>query len=463
MKCIINCSGAASGWVRSLMPGLPPYLIPLGNKPFLEFLLDFCVLSGIDKVRIVSDDPEWDWQSPLGNGERWNIELSYVPLACDLSATKLREYHNGFVDGDDLLVFHGLAFMRYDKRDFKMPKFDPAGWVGEHTPDGDGWSIIGRNAAPETEFENRYAKDGSGQPMVEPLDSVRKFYELNMALAYCDGVRYTMPGYSSEPNVYIGRNVVIARATVVTPPVILGDSTQLGRAAGIGPGAVIGNNSLVDDRATVIDSVVVGNSYIGHNLELRGKIVYRNTIIDPLVSEKFEIDDDSLLCEMVKPCQLRCSYKQRLMGAIFFALQLIPYLLLRPFAKLRSEKVECFVYQHMEKKRVLHLYKRPGRNFAARYFLKLNLDKFHLLPLVISGHLRLVGNYILPVTPENSKFMSSFTEYSPGLFSLSELLEHEYDPVQREIDELYYAYNASFRFNLEILQQSLLRNLMKRT
>ncbi len=463
MKCIINCSGASTQWVRSLLPGLPPYLIPLGNKPYLEFLLDLCVLAGIEHVRTVSDDPEWDWQTPLGNGERWNLEISYVPLAGDLPAAELREYHRGFAGDDDLLVLHGLFFMHYDKRDFKMPQFDPAKWVGEHTPAGDGWSVVGRNAPAEAEFENRYELHGSAPARVEPLDTVRRFYDFNMALAYSDGARYNMPGYSSEPNVYIGRNVVIARSCAVTPPVILGDSTQLGRASGIGPGAVIGNNSLIDDRATVVDSVVVGNSYIGHNLELRGKIVYRNTIIDPLISERFEIDDDSLLCEMVKPSRLRCSYKQRFMAAVFFLIQLIPYLLLRPFARVRTETLECFVYQHMEKKRTLKLYRRPGRNFAGRYFLKLNLDKFHLLPLVMAGHLRLVGNYILPVTPENSQFMSTFSEYSPGLFSLSELLEHEADPVQREIDELYYAYNASFRFNMEILRQSLLRNLFKRT
>ncbi|MDD4816392.1 MAG: sugar transferase [Victivallaceae bacterium] len=461
MKCIINCTQSSTAWITEAFPGLSPYMLSIGNKPYLEYLLDFCTLAGIADVLVASADPGAEWRYALDGAERWSLKISYCKNADDLRGRPLVDAFADFVDGDDTLLFQGIFMPVYDKRDFKMPEYSADGIVAELTPAGDGYMIIGRRAPVGAQTENRFGR--MAPPAVERMDSILSFYEINMKLVYGDGVRYNMPGYSSEPNVYIGRNVVIAAASEVTQPVMLGDSLRLERGTRIGPGAVIGNNSLVDTGTDVSDSVVIGNSYIGREMDICGKVIYRKSIFDPASGERLDINDSSMLTLMLQDGNAFISIKQRLIGLMVLLIQVIPFVLLRPFIKLQSENVECYMFQnHTPRCRRLKLYcpDKPAGNMAGCYFRKLSLDVFHLLPLVFCGELRLVGNYLLPVNERNGKILSHLKDYAPGLFSLTQLNEHEKDPDKLEMDEVYYAYHAGFWLNIRLLVRIMVQRLM---
>lgn len=63
----------------------------------------------------------------------------------------------------------------------------------------------------------------------------------------------------------------------------------------------------------------------------------------------------------------------------------IPFLLFRPFIRIHAEEVECYMNQQRKRKLKLHLYIQPPDSFPGRYFLKFSLDRYHLLPLVLTA------------------------------------------------------------------------------
>ncbi len=462
MKCIINCPDVSTAWVRDYFSGLEPYLLPIGNKPLLEYFIDFCVLGKIDEIRIVSDNLSDAMHQVLGDGTRWNLKISYSTVPADLSMTEMLKRNAAFIAKDDLLVISGMVFMNYNKHDFALPEYADTDWFGEIISKNAGWFIRGRNCVL-TEPRNEYNTVTSRKFRVEPLTSVRNYYDLNMTMIYALSNNYDLPGYTvGSQKVFVGRNVVIPRTAEVTEPVMLDDSIQLSRDTQVGPGAIIGANSLIDNSAMIVDTIVLGNSYVGCNLELRGKVVYQNLIIDPNTGIKLDIVDDFLLTPLVRANKLYCPLKQRFAALILLIFQTIPFILLRLLIKVESEPVDCYLNQRREKKIRLHLYVRPAESWAGRWFRKLSLDRYHLLPLVLRGELRLVGSLIMEANERNGKMLKQFPEYSPGIFSYSELLEHENDPLQREMDELYYMYHTCFSLNWQIFTYTLVRNLLKR-
>ncbi|MCI7643999.1 MAG: hypothetical protein MST10_06575 [Lentisphaeria bacterium] len=185
-------------------------------------------------------------------------------------------------------------------------------------------------------------------------------------------------------------------------------------------------------------------------------------MIDPELGIAIDIVDEFILTELVKKGVWRCPYKQRLFALFLLLVMSVPFLLLRPFIRITSTPVECFMNQQRRRKLRLKLYLTPADSFASRYFLKLGLDRYHLLKYVVRGRLRLVGSFILEATEENGVMLQQFPDYAPGIFSYSEYLGSEKDLFQREIDELYYMYHASFKLNLKIIFGIWCRNFMKR-
>ncbi len=462
MKCLINCPAAAVAWVERFFPGSPAYLIKIANKPYLEYLIDFCVFLGIREIRIITDAPDRRIQEYFGDGLRWNVAIHYATTQNGMDLLSIKQQNLGMVGTDSLLVLHGFFWLNYDKRNIQPLAIAPDRVMAEQLPDGFGMRLVGRL----NDSEAFWRADQTPEPLtgyIEPLSSIQEFYRRNLALVYGEAERYVMPSYNNTPQIYIGSNVAIPRSAELSAPLMLGSSIQLGDDVKIGPGAIIGDSSYIDSDAQIIDSIVMGNSYVGYNLELKGKIIYRNLVIEPDSESILDIVDEFLLTPL-EPSEKRkfCSLVQRGIALLLFLVLLLPFCLLRPFLKVHSTPTDCFFDRNRRKKIHLRLYVKPARSFAGRYFRKLSLDRFHLLPLVWRGELRLVGNRIYEASPENFQRLQQFPDYAPGIFSFCEMLDHEWDPIQSEIDELYYIYHASFRFNWMILRRTLLRNLLKR-
>ncbi len=459
MKAIISCPEKSTLWTRDYFPELDPYLLKFANKPYLEYQIDFCILNGITEIRIVSDNPTIELHEFLGDGKQYGVNFSFATGTPESSFREIIEKNSFFCSGDSLLLLSGYFYIDYNQN-----KFEPFA-VGDNevrrkvlSPE-DGYLVLGKNRVGA--FDGEFIEDD--RYVCGRIDSIRTFYDKNMQIAYAPENAYNLPGYGDRTSYIIGRNVVIPRQASIHTPVVFGNSIQLASGTNIGPGVIIGDNVLIDEGSSVTDSIIMGNSYVGCHSEIKNKIVYRNYVIDPETGISLDIIDEFLLTELVKQGYWSCPLKQRISAAVLMLLMTIPFCLLRPFLVIRSTSVECFMNQQRKAKLALSLYLLPERSFQGRLFRKLSLDRYHLLPLVLRGKLRLIGSRILKATPENMRLLNQFPDYAPGIFSYSEYLGSENDKFQMEIDELYYMHHASFALNTKIFCGIWFRNFMKAT
>jgi len=459
MKCIIHCPESNTVWAKNFFPGQDPYLLRFGNKPYLEFLIDFCILNDISDIRIVSDNPGKEIYDLLGDGKKYGVNLSFAAIMPDSSPRMVVEKNMAFCKKHSLLLVSGFFWLDYHKNKIEKIAVEPdQALVGTISP-GNRYFLIGEHRLHD--FESDSAECALINSF--PVDSIKDFYIRSMELVYKETANYNLPGYGDHTHFIVGRNVVIPKTAEVSLPVIFGNSVQLSSESAVGPGVIIGDNVLIDEKAQITNSIIMGNSYVGCYSEINRKIIYRNYVIDPFEGVALDIVDEFLLTELVKKGYWTCPLKQRLGALILLLFMLIPFIVIRPWLTVKATLVDCYMNQQRKARLALRLYLKPARSVAGRYFRKLSLDRFHLLPLVLRGKLRLIGSRIMVVNQENEAILDQFPDYAPGIFSYSEYLGSDKDKFQREIDELYYMYHASFRLNMRIFCGIWFRNFMKRT
>jgi len=459
MKALLLCPVRGSSWLRKFFPNHPVYLLPFANKPAIEFALDYCFLSGIREVRILSDEESSVLRGRYRSGEMQGLDISYGGLSPSSPLNVTLKQNMAFCRGNDVLIISGLFLPEYDKRNPRELSVGADEVKGHVYGDGiTAWYLLGRDRL------NDLPSDWSGFRDHSPVrgafvPGIRDYYLHNMRLAGSDVEKYNLPGFSEGKNSFVGRNVRIAGSARVRPPVILGNGIRFGRGVHAGPNIIVGDNCVIDNGTAIRDSVVLGNTYVGRHLEIKGKICCGNCIIDPESEVVLEIGNESIISGMEPDEYGKCPLHQRLIALLLLLLQTLPYALLRPFLEFHATLAECLMGHGWKRVMALHGYVLPRESLAGKLFRRLTLDKYHLLPFAARGKLRLVGNQLLEATEHNEQFIRELPGYAPGVFSYGEYLGHENEPGQMELDEQYYAYAMNCWFNIKILTGILRRNL----
>lgn len=459
MKALLLCPVRGNSWLKRFFPDHPVCLLPFANKPAIEFALDYCFLSGIREVRILSDEESSVLRGRYRAGEMQGMDISYGGMSPSNPLKTTLQQNMAFCRGNDVLVISGLFLPEYDKRNPCELSIGAGELKGRTSGDGvTAWYLIGRDRL------NDLPDDWSGFRDDSPVRGahvagIRDFYLHNMRLAGSEIEKYNLPGFSEGKNSFVGRNVRIAGSARVRPPVILGNDILFGRGVHAGPNIIVGDNCVIDNGTMIRDSVVLGNTYIGRHLEISGKICCGSHIIDPESEVVLEIRNESIVSGMETDEYAKSPLYQRLVALLLLLLQTLPYVLLRPFLEFHATLAECLMGRGEKCVMALHGYVMPRESLAGKLFRRLTLDKYHLLPYAAIGRLRLVGNRLLEATEHNEQFIRELPGYAPGVFSYGEYLGHEDEPGQLELDEQYYAYAMNCWFNIKILTGILRRNL----
>ena len=459
MKAILFCPVRGNSWLKQYFPNHPVYLLPFANKPAIEFALDFCFLSGIREVRIISDEESAALRAQYRHGEMLGLDVSYGGIIQARTPKRVIQQNKSFCKGSDVLLISGIFLPEYDKRtpqelSIGADEMKGCAYDGGSTA----WYLIGRDMLdrlPEDWNKFRDEAPISGAPVRGILD----YYRHNMRLAGSDIEKYNLPGFSEGKNSFVGRNVRIPGSARVKPPVILGNGIEFGRGVFAGPNIIVGDNCVIDDGTTIRNSIVLGNTYVGRNLEISGKICCEDRIIDPESGIRLDITNESTVSSLESDEYGKCPFFQRVLALLLILLQTLPYVLLRPFLEFHATFAECLTGCGKKRTMLLHGYALPLESAAGKLFRKLTLNKFHLLPYAAAGKMRLVGNCLLEATEHNEQFIRDLPGYAPGIFSYSEYLGHENEPYQMELDEQYYAHAMNCWFNFKILTGILRRNL----
>ncbi|MDD5596615.1 MAG: NDP-sugar synthase [Victivallaceae bacterium] len=458
MKCLIHCCRKGTHWVRQYFSDAEPYMLRIGNKPLLEFYIEFCALNGIKDIYIAEKGFSHEIREHFGDGAKWDVCVNYLPLNEDDKIQKIIRSNQTVFKKDNLLVFQGFFFLQY-KKSHLSETFLPEDRLWQNANEsGEGIFLL----KPPFSFRKKDFESFSGNYSLQAreIDSIKTYFDLNMDMVSGAAKNYIMPSYSNEAGVFIGQNVEIMYGCEITKPVILGDDIQLKRRSSIGPGVIIGNNSLIDSDTTVQNAVICRDSYIGTKLEIINKIIYRRRIIDPDSGAMIHIVDDFLLAEVGSDLitSVMSRFVEFLLIVLLVCVQLPLYILLRPWVKCTYKKIPIWKDKNGIRKVSLKRFISQSDRGANKLFIKLSLHKFHLIPLCMNRTLRLIGNAPQPATAEALYNVRELSNYRPAVFSLSDMYGEVQSDEKRQVNELFYSKHETIGLNVSIFFRTLIFN-----
>ena len=89
MKALLFCPVPNDSELMRYFPDYPVYLLPFANKPAIEFMLDYCFLSGIREIKIVSEDDSEVLRARFRNNEALGMSISCEGVKPSLSLKQI--------------------------------------------------------------------------------------------------------------------------------------------------------------------------------------------------------------------------------------------------------------------------------------------------------------------------------------------------------------------------------------
>jgi hypothetical protein len=440
MKTLLAIREQDYAWTREAFPSIHPLLLPLCNKPFIEFLIDFAILTKSKAIRLLSDGQLSAVEAWCGNGSRWGIPVSYGSLHDEDCMNTLIDKNRRFCEKERVMVISGFNFIRYDKRQ------DYAG-MANALPDGDWANCSGGAITLAGSPQHPEGRAPEAPPVLSliPLDTMASYFTTSMETLETGADHYVLPGYGGEPGCAIGRNVVISKSVEIKKPVSIGNNVQLQSGSVIGPSTIIGSNVIIDRASSVSSSIILDNTYLGEHLEVNGRIASGNLLTEPLSGVSIAMEDPHLLSGISQNSPLR-SLPRKIVHALAAALLLmllcIPYLLLWPPLRLtgrwKSKALECLSSSGKQNLTLNIIELTPSGGTLSALAGALSLDRFAMLFRVMAGQLSLIGSTPAEAASNTPDLRAGKPLYRPGVFSYAEAEEWPTSGSERAIVERFH-------------------------
>lgn len=475
MKAVLYTGGKPS-WV-DVLGDRPWALLPVGSRPLLSYWLELCVDLGITDVQIILGRDAEYIEMFCGNGEKWGLNINYsLVRAEDDSHAYLARDPERWSDG---LLYIGEALFPRRREAFSAGKLQLLK-DGCYIRSGDRCSFfIGRNRESVEHFICT-GNCSAVTPCIDPcggtgicrtpeacglefviIRDIGHYYQLNMEIVRNEMNRYLSSGYSSVDGASIGYNVITPPSVTFLPPLAIGNDCRIGAISVIGPGTVISDHVLIDRQCEISDSIILSDTYVGRNLEIKGKIVAGNRIIDPDDGTCLEIEDPWLVAQ-TRPRNYMRDFLRAVFGwevaLLLAAVQFVPFILFYSLILLfrRGHFVsrDCWGIGGKKVRVSYFISSTPAPCFLLMLFYGTSLDRFLQLLNVLSGKLWLCGQ--VPKTVKSTEFKET-GRYFPAVFSYSDA----FIEIDKQMDALYYAHTRSLAADLRILRHALLHRLIE--
>ncbi len=429
-------------------------LLPIGNRPWIEFWIEWCVAQEFRSLQVVLGDGAHEIEHYLGDGSRWGVEIGYSFLRTpDDPDAFLRRSPARWLDG--LLYVRRPVFPR--RLSANPPARLSASPHAVRRPDGLDVLYSREPAAIQ-------ALLAGGTPAAEPfpaeclvahpLESLQHYFDLNLAMVDGEIDRYLTPGYRRQDQAYLGYNVIYPPAARLSPPLIIGNDVRLQALCSVGPRVILGNRVIVDRQAEVTDTLVLDGTYLGAGIELKGRIVSGRRLIDPSDGTAVDLDDTHLLAPLRTAGAV--GEKVRRLAHRLAALLLLAVgapLALPALALGRLLGGRLARHTLLGVRGPCHLATWQPRPPGGGLLVRLSLDRWLLLARVVRGDLWLCGQ--LPVDARDAEEARTWPSYRPGVFTYADTRPDRDDPVMRRLDAAYYAYHRGWGEDARILRRAV--------
>ena len=258
-------------WVQDILPGTSPAELSVGGRRVIEYALESAHKFEVMFTEVL----DWRFSERLADyfadPTRTGYPVFYVrgegPMPTGLKG--IEGYSSPLTShiDDGLVVVWGVALPMNGTKDVSL---EPVSDVDlADTPAG------------------VYRREGGRWMRILPrgfvVDSIKAWHSLNFQVLR-QPENFTLPGYSTEPNVHLGRNVVLEHGTEVKPPVLLQDNTWFARNVRLDGDVIVNSYRTIVGRDT----------FIGAGLDLDGKIVAGRRVIDPETGTWVDLEEPGI-------------------------------------------------------------------------------------------------------------------------------------------------------------------------
>ena len=264
---ILVPSAPGQEWLREAIPWATPAELLVAGRRFIDYIIEGAIKAECQFVEILDACPSTRLASYFGEQSRATVPVFYLPMQGhppkglgDLAGCSIP-----FAPGTtgDIYVIWGLVLPRCLPEDLAE-------------------TIVSEADIAQTPCGFYHFRDGTWRRVLAKglfVRDVPAWHQANLELLRAPSF-YTLPGYSSEKAVHLGRNVVLEHGTDVRGPALLKDNVWCARNVRIDGDVIVGDGTFVGEGALLRRTVVGPNTYIGRGLEFEDKIVLGRRIFD---------------------------------------------------------------------------------------------------------------------------------------------------------------------------------------
>ena len=232
-----------TNWVREILPDISPAELPIAGKQYIDYALEYAEKKGYEMAEVLD----------------WNYSEKLAKTFTDLTR-------------------------------FSIPIFYQQG-IGEMPKSIEDLS---KQSSPLTQDLNQGTTTVVwGLRLADiVIRNVSDWHKINMDILDDKALNthFTLPGYSAEGGVNIGRNVIMETGFEAKKPVLLQDDVWCARNVRLDGLCIIGKGAFIGEGARLERTVVGDDTYIGSGLELEDKIVIGRRIIDAKTGVWADVD-----------------------------------------------------------------------------------------------------------------------------------------------------------------------------
>ncbi|HXE71120.1 MAG TPA: sugar phosphate nucleotidyltransferase [Candidatus Nitrosotenuis sp.] len=321
-------AGGEGTRLRPLTCNRPKPLVPICNKPVMEYILELLRRHGLETVLVTLHYLADEVVSYFGDGSDWGLQIIYSvedePLGTAGSIKRIEEYldetflvisGDSFTDIDlgRLLAFHkergstatvtltrvenpleyGVVICDEERRIQKFLEKPSWGEVfsdtvntGMYVLEPEIFAYLEPDRPADFSLDLFPTLLKKGRPLYGyvaegywcDIGSLQEYRAAHDDL-FAGRVLHEIPGEQIGRGLWVGSGTEIHPTARLIAPVVVGRNCRIGADAVVGENTVVGDNCIIEEGATVHRSILWHNVYLGKKVRASGASVCRNCTI----------------------------------------------------------------------------------------------------------------------------------------------------------------------------------------
>jgi NDP-sugar pyrophosphorylase family protein len=350
MRAIIIATGMPAH-TSPLRSEKPISLLPLLDRPFLEYIVEFLTWHKVAEIAFVATPESRCIEQALGDGARWGRRFTYHISSSAVSPyAALRDLGLDSGSRDRVLFGHAdrLPILSSAALNEKRQKKYATLFVAREEKDEEaeswtGWGLLMPHqllAIPQRMREDSldaYLLSAFGPTTV--LSEIKTMLSVqtpaHMLRSQRTALERHIPGLllnvqEKEFGIWVSPKSTVDPSAKLVAPVLIGPNCLVSAGAQVGPNTVVGAGSILAHDCRVRNATIFPDTYVGRGLSVDGLVLAKNLVVTPSDNSSEVVADPLILGTVSRTSLLH------LLGGLFRGLTaLVLWILMLPVGGVR--------------------------------------------------------------------------------------------------------------------------------